>query len=425
MNAIVRRKLPLAEPVDVLLADVAVRIQLTPTHHALAVSRYETVNAWIEREGSPLEDLVEIFYPQGSMGIGATIASKLETDEFDIDLIAQVTLPQSSEPHAILNILEAAIRGEPGSRYYDKARRCTRCIQIQYADGMHLDVTPMVRLPMLLERTGHIFHARDSRAQADDKKIVANPYGFAGWFKTMTPPENDFALAFAQREAAYDLTINLAEAEVEPVPAHAPAHEKSMAVIALQLLKRWRNIQYDARDGRRPASVMLARFVAGAANRTETLSEELLHQARVMLEAFSSAQQRRERIVVRNPTCESDIFTDRWPASLQEQGVFLDDLNHLVNKLEELQAGCTLATMREIMSELFGEQPTIGAIESLNRGNGNTIVAGSSQHVPGSGRFHLPGSSIIAAASSMPAVAAEVARATPKHTHFGGTESDT
>ena len=114
------------DPADALLADVAIRVQLSRTDYSKAVSRYGTINGCIERDGSPLKDRVELFYPQGSMAIGATIASKLRNDEFDIDVIAQLDLPFDVLPREPLDLLYEAIRGEPGSRYYGKAKRRTR-----------------------------------------------------------------------------------------------------------------------------------------------------------------------------------------------------------------------------------------------------------------------------------------------------------
>ena len=104
----------LTETTDILLADVAIHVQLSRTDYNKAVDRYQTINDWIERDGSPLKDLVQLFYPQGSMAIGATIASKLKTDEFDIDLVAQLGLPKDVLPHKPLDLLFKAIRGEPG-----------------------------------------------------------------------------------------------------------------------------------------------------------------------------------------------------------------------------------------------------------------------------------------------------------------------
>ena len=69
------------------------------------------------------------------MATGSTIASKLRTDEYDIDLIAELDIPVNTAPHEVLSLLERAVRGEHGSRYFDVTTRCTRCVQIQYADN--------------------------------------------------------------------------------------------------------------------------------------------------------------------------------------------------------------------------------------------------------------------------------------------------
>ena len=125
---------PLSDPADILLADVAIRIQLSRTDYSKAEDRYRTINAWIERDESPLKDRVELFYLQGSMAIGATIASKLKTDEFDIDVVAQLDLPNNVSPWEPLDLLYEAIRGEPGSRYYSKTKRRTRCVTVDYSE---------------------------------------------------------------------------------------------------------------------------------------------------------------------------------------------------------------------------------------------------------------------------------------------------
>src|ERR1043166_3205472 len=78
---------------DVLLIDVAVRIQLTPSDYQKAVEHYGAINEWIDREDSPLHGLVQLFYPQGSFMIGATIARHASDAEFDIDVMAQIDWP--------------------------------------------------------------------------------------------------------------------------------------------------------------------------------------------------------------------------------------------------------------------------------------------------------------------------------------------
>ena len=64
----------------------------------------------------------------------------------------------------------------------------------------------------------------------------------------------------ARRSLDYDRerALILKRADAVPVPEHCPAYQKSRAVIALQLLKRARNVSYDMRQNlRRPPSVMM------------------------------------------------------------------------------------------------------------------------------------------------------------------------
>ena len=402
----------LAEPLDMLLADVAIRVQLSRTDYNKAVDRYQTINDWIERDGSPLEDRVRVFYAQGSMAVGATIASKLKTDEFDIDVVAQLDLPEYVSPHEPLDLLLKAIKGKPGSRYYGMTERRTRCVTVDYSDDMHIDVTPVIRRWSTPERESWLFHDRPEAPKEPSKKLIANPYGFAEWFKANTPPDQDFADIFEKRAAEYEQLILAEKADSEPVRPQEPPFRKSKAVIVLQLLKRWRNVQYDARSGRRPPSILIAKLVADAANHTDRLSEELLLQARHMLSEFRRWHDAGHRIYVANPVCEKDVLSDRWPETLRDQAVFIRDLENLVDKIERLVNGIDLGKMREIMAELFGEAPTTDAFRAFNENVGNQIRTGQSRHDPGTGRLALP--------ASIGYTASQVPRTTPKHTFYGG-----
>ena len=400
----------LTDPADVLLADVAIRVQLSRTDYDRAASRYETVNKWIERDESPLKNRVQLFYTQGSMAIGATIASKLRTDEFDIDVVAQLDLPTNVSPQEALDLLFVAIRGKPGSRYYEMAKRRTRCVTIDYSGDMHLDVTPMLRMWGTPKRQSLIFHHRPEAPQEPSRRLIANPYGFAEWFKVNTPQDYDFADIFEKRAQEYESLRVLAEADSDPVPPQEPPFWKSKAVIVLQLLKRWRNVQYDSRSGRRPPSIMIAKLVADAANHTERLSEELLLQARYMLSIFQEAHAQGRSVHIVNPVCEKDVLTDRWPGSLQDQALFIRDLEDLVHKAERLVAGCDLEEMQQIMASLFGEVPATEAVKAFSERIGKDIRDGHSRHDPGKGGLSIPA-----------VIAPPVSRPTLRH-RFYGTE---
>ena len=326
---------------------------------------------------------------------------------------AQLDLPQSLAPNRVLDLLHAAIAGDPGTRYHGKTIRNTRCVTVQYSDKMHLDVTPMVRRPLTVERESWLFHHRPEDSTDHGEVFVANPFGFAAWFMDTTPVEDRFAEAFGIRERAYRDLLIQERAEADPVPVQEATSRKSRAVIALQLLKRWRNLIYDGRSGRRPPSIVFSTLVAEAANATSSLSEEVSHQAHNMLYRLQGAHRQGHLIHIANPVCDQDVLTDRWPSSLPEQAVLIGDLESLVQHFEELFSGIALDEMQTILARLFGEAPATGAVRELNRRLGATVASGESQHLAPSGRI------AIAPAVATAARPGVNPRSTPKHTFFG------
>ena len=407
----------LTNPVDRLLADVAIRIQLSQTNYNRAVSRYKSVSDWIDRDESPLKDRVDIFYPQGSMAIGATIASRLNTDEFDIDLVAQLSLDQDVSPKIALDVLYDSIKGSPGSRYYQMTERRTRCITVNYGDNMHLDVTPAVRRIRTPERESWIFHQRPETPSDPGFRPIANPYGFAEWFKNETPADQRFADVYEARAADHELEVLRKAADADPVDPQQPPFRKSRSVVALQLLKRWRNVQYDTRSGRRPPSVVIAKLAADASGRSESLLGELLNQARYMVNVFRSVHDGGSIINIVNPVCGDDVLTDRWPESLKSQEAFVQDLNGLVTVLDRLAASCPLDEMKAIMMGLFGEAPTESVFGDYVRQFGRDISSGKSSHRTDTGELVIPSTGV-----GLGVTRSSGTRSTPRHTFYGDRE---
>jgi len=423
MNQIIRPNSQ-ADIVDILLADTAIRVQLSPTNYNLAVSRAAAVSDYIDRPDSSLHGRVITTYAQGSMAINATIARKLRTDEFDIDLIAQIRFPPGTTAKQALDELYRAIRGEPGSRYYDMVERRNRCVTVHYADGMHLDITPAVLAPEKMARTSVIFHHKpEDRSDATGYLLWANPFGFAEWFKALTPATDAFRRYYSnrlQKWAASDMARaeQLARADMEPVPEQTPAHEKSLAVIALQLLKRNRNVRYDKRDARRPPSVLLSKFAADAALPTGSLYDQLLRMAQHARREIGAAHDQNRLVRVTNPRCEDDVLTDRWPATPKDQETYLGDLDRLTYQLGLLQQEeCGLREMQAILSDLFGENPTGEVIKSYAGRLGAAIETGQAYQEHGTGRIDAVRSGL--AAPALVGAAPSKSFAAPRHGFYG------
>ena len=124
------------------------------------------------------------------------------------------------------------------------------------------------------------------------------------------------------------------EAEVDDVPDQTHFSVKNTATLALQLIKRFRNIRYADYSGRIPPSVVLSYYAALAARPNMRLSEMVIRIAKWILRDIEAASMSGRRLHVANPMCPNDIFTDRWPESVAQQNEFANHLKDIVNGLE-------------------------------------------------------------------------------------------
>jgi hypothetical protein len=395
---------------DALLTEVAVRIQLPPSQYQLAIERVNTLANWLDRPDSPLAGFITIVYPQGSMAIHATVASCLVRDEFDIDAIVQIAQIEGWTVDRVLDMLFLAVRGERGSRYYDSTVRHTRCVTVNYSD-MHVDLTPAQLIPRRDPRTSFIFHHRPEARNVAGQRVVANPYGFAEWFNATVERNRMFEEAFSRQSIAMDKLYKAAE--TEDAPDQIPAYQKPPTVVTLQLLKRFRNVRYEPRKERRPPGVLIAKLLADSQSGVSGIFEDLLHRAKQLRASFLAAQARGQLIEVANPVCPEDRFTDRWPAGLSEQNMFLDDLTFLVNELLAIRGEADLARIRVVFGKLFGEKLSEALIESFANRAGARIAGGQLASERGTGRISLGRSALVPG----PAVLPE--RSHARHTFYG------
>ena len=118
------REIAAFSALDMMLADIAVRVQLTPTDYQRAIDHYQAIHEWIEREDSPLFGLVQDFYTQGGFAIGATDAARTD-DEFDIDVMAQLACARTPTRKVLCRPARSHLRrtGLPLRRARPTARR--------------------------------------------------------------------------------------------------------------------------------------------------------------------------------------------------------------------------------------------------------------------------------------------------------------
>jgi len=396
---------PFDNALDRILAEIALSVQLSPSLHEKADGRYSAVRAHLEAS-SVFAGQIEHFYPQGSMAIDATISNRGTDDEYDLDIVSQLGGRfRAMAPLAILIELERALADYPVT----KVLRQTRCITLCYADRMHLDVTPALRIYDRRERESLITHGKGPHPGADDRFVDMNAYGFANWYRERTPLEIRLARAFRDHWLGLDSALH-AEAEVDEVPDQTDFPVKNTATLALQLLKRFRNICYVDYDGRMPPSVMLSYFAGMAATPDMSLSDMLIRQARRIVRAIEEANLYGRLLHVSNPICPDDVFTDRWPADRRQQDGFAQHLRQLISGLEIAKRGEMMPDrLMEWLRTAFGARVVTKAADRMAEAVGQA-VQGANQSYTRRGGLLFPAAGLAAAPA--------IAQARP-HTFYG------
>jgi hypothetical protein len=302
--------------------DVARRIQLTKTKHEAAVRNFNALCQYVDREGSPLHNLVLECYPSGSFATGTAIASRIVTSQHDVDVVMELKIDPRSPPKVVLGALFEAINGEPGSRYHGKVRQNTRCVTVEYEDGTTVDLMPVARIEGEAARAGNLFHYKAETSEGSHKLV--NPWGFAEHFKNSVAFDPVFYDLFKGRRLLVEGEF-FTKAEMQPMPDHAPLEEKSPRVVALQLLKRARDVAFrksERQKMRKPPSVVMGAMALNAGPVNSSLIDEVIAVASHIRTRLLEHNGPRGTVQVFNPAHPLDEFTDRWPENATAQQLF-------------------------------------------------------------------------------------------------------
>jgi hypothetical protein len=403
MNVAYSGPWPKVSEADALLLDVARRIQLSPTKHEAAERNFRALCNYVDREGSPLQDKVLECYPSGSFATGTAIASRVAKNQHDVDVVIELDIDANSDPASVLSLLYDAINGEEGGRYHGMVKRNSRCVTVHYEDGTTVDLMPVARLHGEPDRAGNLFHHKQEDRQSFHKPV--NPWGFAQTFNKRVEFDQAFQDLFTGRRLLVEGRI-VEKAETQPMPGHERLEEKSPRVVALQLIKRNRDIVFRvaARRGqRKPPSVVLGAVALDAGPTAQSLVDEVILVANTIRRRLLEKGSARGTVDVRNPAYQPDIFTDRWPENKTAQDLYDEDLRRLVVDLHHLKRdNLSTAERSELLKRMFGETAASYAIESNLDARRREMEAG---------RLHAGPKGKIAAAVAAPAVFG--ARTTP------------
>lgn len=396
-----------------MLVDILRRIQLTDTDRARGNSAYRSIADHLDAEGSALAGRVARVYGQGSLPQGSTILHGDEDeDRFDIDAIVETVLEEWTDPKVVQDQLFKSLnRG----RYAGKVSRKSRCVTVQQ-ENLHIDLTPVVRLRLSMERPSRGFHF-NHEDPSTKYHFETNPKGMLEYFRRAMPK---YYVNIPTFDHAIKARNFMEAAETEPLPEAISLGVQPVRLMALQLLKRFRNRRYTNRSGRQVPSVYLSYMAARTQQASSSLLRDLIALAQAIRQDLYDAWRLNRLIDHKNPTWDSERINDRWPASLRDEEIFIQDLDHLISELAAA-ANSQLDRQQKILARLFGERPTQYALRRLAESADDSMLRNVAKTLVGKGGVTLTSIAPAGAVISKPAQASIVS---PRNTNFGGQLDD-
>lgn len=382
------------------LAAITQAHSLSDTERERLKSSYESIGEFLS-EHAFFGGLTAEVHPQGSMAIGTTTKPEGKA-EFDVDLVARLTssAQRQSAVHLLQQLDEAM--SEYAERHDLKVEPKRRCTQVQYANAMHTDVTPVIDWPSHLESYGEVAGLVPDRERGEH--LGTNPRGYVRFF-------ND-AAALLPRFTLMESRQVLAKADVLPLPGPA-AWAKPLARY-VQLIKIHRNILFAAHPELAPTSTFLTTQVALAYADLVRPGVAFQSPVHLLLAIFAKMpdyvivgnRDGREHWVLCNPTHSKENLADRMnsgdrqDAYRQWRARFAQDIASLSEMY--LPHGAGIKALATAVQNSFGTRASTALT--------NSYAAGATrERASGTTRILVPAA----------AAAAVLPLASRAHTFFG------
>lgn len=302
------------------------QLDIPDHYYELARKRYESLADWLHRDDSAIVRFDPSVYPQGSFRYGTVIRPLSSKEEYDLDLVATLTLLSKAElsqielKQLVGEEVRAFARAKGVKHPVEEKKRCWR---LDYADEVrfHMDILPAVpddeSFKRLLIQSGvsedqaeHALAITDKTHPAytvvSDDWPRSNPKGYAIWF------ENRMRVVARKRQQA--LVERRVYASVDEVPAY---EWKTPLQRAIQILKRHRDVMFRDKPELKPISIIISTLSAMAYQGEEDLYSALSK----ILDRMPGLVQKHEPRVP-NPVNPAEDFADKWKSDARLEHSF-------------------------------------------------------------------------------------------------------
>ena len=365
-----------------VLEDLAASLQIPPSRYEAAERSYKAVGEWLHREASRVRHASPEVYIQGSFRLGTAIRPTTDTEEYDVDLVCELSLSKTRLTQAELKaLLGAELRAYAKAHQMEEPKEGRRCWTQHYADGVQFHVDTLPALPdathqrMRLQSRGfptelaNTFIAITDRDHPRFRVLTedwprSNPKGYANWFRSRMRTVFD-----AHRRAAA-LAVN---ASVEEIPEY---RVRTPLQSAIQILKRHRDMMFAKRSDQKPISIVVTTLAAHAYQQENTIAGAIYS---ILADMAEYIEHRNGVVWIANPTDPAENFADRWTTYPERKVAFYQWLDHARRDFSAAAQAIDRKRAVAALQPRFGERFLEG-VESVQR---NSLLGPAPHHVGG------------------------------------------
>lgn len=359
-----------------LLDAIADALDISENYYTQVVKLYESLGAWLERDESAVARYSPEIYPQGSFVLGTVTKPLSDAEEYDIDLVSELSLQKTEISQEKLKHLV----GKEIKAYAHAMNMCSlpketqHSWKLNYANGaqFHMDILPAVSnadpfkfSPESKERSSS--HRLDFEIAITDNTLpnycqidthwpCSNPKGYAEWFRSR----------MKKRVAA--IRRSLTRRQIDNGPDY---RIKTPIQRAIQILKRHRDIWFDKNQAdydekAKPSSFIITTLAAQIYYNEKDLQQTLLKILTQMPHYIEHDNNGVTRI--RNPVNPLENFAAEWQEHPIRKACFMDWLKQVDIDLTEALELSDIQSVEKSLKFCLGERVIEEGLRILSKG---------------------------------------------------------
>lgn len=363
-----------SKAVEESLEDLAESLQVPDSRYEAAERSYKSVGEWLHRAESSVRKANPQVYIQGSFRLGTTIRPLSEEEDYDVDLVCELSASKSHLTQEQLKLaLGKELKAYALAHQLDEPTPGRRCWTLNYAESaqFHLDTLPAIpdgaRQKLLLEQHGYSSAWSETAiaitcSDHHNYRLISNdwphsnPKGYSRWFRSR------MKVVFEARRRVLAME---AKAKVEEIPEY---RVRTPLQSAIQILKRHRDTMFAVDTDNKPISIIITTLAAHAYQQEPTIAGALYS---ILQRMDQFIEDRFGVLWIPNPTDGAENFADRWAGHPERQQAFFAWLTQA--RQDFTMAAAAAADRKGVLNAL---KPRFGKrlIETAQARRGSSLV---------------------------------------------------